>query len=347
MSDKPMVWIDGDGVANYRASSLYSCFNALLLTRLGYEGDAPPPWLQQRFDAGHDHEPLILRKLTERYGFNLVGAQDEVVIPIGTTARVVGHVDALHIGSESFPMEITHMNGEPMSRPIDIPAGAIVVVDAKALAVSTFASWSTKRFDAMPYYAWQQRAYMIGTDAVGLVMAVKNKNTDDMRVEFFTVDYMDNIVKKTDIMRKVLAVEAAAKVGNTEIFAQPCTPMMPCPFWKMHPKDVDDPDADVDLIALASVVTERQSAKAEENAAKARYESANDQILQLMGKAKTSVRIPRLGTVSTYHHSYPTVDWEAIEKACNMTPGTAKDRFTTPQQSKSLSVRFTPKKESK
>ncbi len=349
--DAGIVYIADDGVATYRASSLSSCHNALLLARLGYDAAPPPEWLQKRFDAGHDHEPLILARLTRDHGFNLVGAQDTVNLAVGSGARIRGHVDGLHESDDAFPILITHLNGEPYHRPFLPEDDRLVVVDAKALAVSTFDAWSKNGFDEFEHYAWQQRAYMLGTNAVGLVMAVKNKNTDELRVEYFDNDFMDRKVKRSDLIRKVIAVEAAAKIGAEAVFANPCTPMYPCPYFFMHPnKETDNADHDMDKVG--ELVTLRQAEKAradvadvELKRAKAAQKKYDDEIRKALGNVKTTVKTADETTVTTYLGSSSSVDWDALALEHGYASGDdAKKKFTVTKQAKQLSVRITPKK---
>lgn len=348
MSDARIVEVDDNGVATYRASAVYSCVNALVLARQGYDGAEAPPWLQVRYNAGHDHEPLILNKLEREYSFNLKGNQDEIELRCGGKAKIVGHIDAMHVGMEGFPIRLTHVNGDGNNqepRPFET-GDVLVVVDAKALAVSTFTSWERGRFTSFPYYAWQQRCYMLGLGATGLVMAVKNKNTDQLNVEYFTDTYMDDIVRRADIIKKVMEVEGLAALGGDGVFAKECTPMFPCPYFFMHPDDEGKKKgkqkndlSDEVRIALVEKVGTRAGLKTAADNIQSQLDLLDDEIRDMVGGVEVSEKTPN-GTLTTYHHGYTSPNWGAIAIACGLDgPEDAKNAFNTAKKSEKLSVK--------
>lgn len=358
--NKPSVYMEDDGEggmrAVYRASAIYSCQNALLAQRMGVGGHEPPPWLQQRFDAGHDHEPLILRRLQRDFMMSPYGQQDTVTWKIGP-ALVRGHVDAFNLGD----FRVTHINGVVvgtdqlgtyLSEEIGWSDGALVVVDAKALSDGSYKSWVSRAWTAFPHYAWQQFVYVEGSEAAGIVMAVKNKNTDDMRVEYWDRDHLG--VTKADIVKKVMSIERMSK-DPAALFRDPCSPkMFPCPVFDLHPPSdevkVTDGEIEGGFDAIAELAVQREAADRTEKAAAAEKERLDVLIRALFGNAAAKATLPASSDlapkwkVSTYNSTYTGTNWEAIAKDLGCTVEGAKATYTTSMKSSKLTVKVTPPK---
>ena len=302
---KPDVYVE-NGVAVYRASALASCQNRLLMARLGYEGAAPPEKMQARFNAGHDHEPLILAKL-ESFGTVVYDRQGSIELPVGKSAMVRGHIDGLCAGD----VYVTSINGRKLDEGTIIQVDGLVIVDAKAFAVSTWEKWQGNYWRDFDYYSFQQMAYAIGYGAVGILMACKNKNTDEHSFDYWTVDAMP--VTKADILKKVMAIEKMAAQGETALFELPCNPVSyPCPYWMFHDDadriTVKDGDVEGGFDVLTDLVQERLLIELRAKEDSARKTEIDAEIVRLYGFKEAGARLP-IATVTTYHHSYSTTEW--------------------------------------
>jgi len=341
--NKPDVYMEGD-VAIYRASALASCQNRLLMARLGYDGASPPEKMQQRFNAGHDHEPLILRHL-EDHGTVVYDRQGTIDIPIGKKAVIRGHIDGLCAGS----VYVTSINGRKLVEPEIIEVDGLVIVDAKAFAISTWQKWQNNYWRDFDYYAFQQLAYAIGYGAKGILMAVKNKNTDEHSFDYWEIDAMP--ITKADIVRKVMMIEKLAERGESALFESACSPVSyPCPYWQFHPDEgkvtIKDGDVEGDqgLDAIEVLVKERILLDAEAEDIQTRKSEIDDELRRLYGFKEASAKLG-VATVTTYHSSYSAVDWGAIAADLKSDVETIKKLYSVSQKSEKLSIRVTPKKE--
>jgi hypothetical protein len=328
LSDKPSVYLE-DGKAIYRASALGNCQNALLLARLGYTGSMPPQWMQDRYDEGNEQEAIIGRKLERDFGFHLYGEQQTMEIDCGSKAMVRGHCDWLNQG----PFQVNNL-GSMVAVDVEGP----VVVDAKAFAVSTYAKWRKTQFKGFDYYLWQMSVYAHAIGAVGVVMAVKNKNTSQYLVEYFPTETLRPMA---DVICRVLEIEDMATNGVMP-FDQPCSPkMFPCPYFMMHPsaEKRDAPEQ------LQSLVDERQKLKQDIAVAEGRVASINGQIIKLC---------PEPGTYNTegftttlYRNSSSVTDWEKLALDANTSIEIIKKEYTIKKPSDKLTVSVTaiPQKE--
>lgn len=343
MSDAAPVTTDETGVAYYRASSLYSCHNALLMHRLGYQGKQPPEWMQQKYEDGHTWEPIILEKLESAFDFKLSHQQEEIEFAVGSSAKVRGHIDARGYGNEWGQVKVTHINGEKTvggDLYIDIPDDKFLVVDAKALSKGSFEKWARGMWREFPYYLWQQVIYVIALDAYGLVMAVKNKDSGELRVDYFTRDHLTDQVSRVDIVKKVLAVEADAKIGPQQIFAKPCTKMFPCPFFNYHP--AEDKEAEVDATPkMVELVTQRQRYKVAMDNFKTMLDNIDEEIKAEANNAPCVCPVPGY-RVELYHHKYSVIDWDLLAINLGIPVEDAKEQLTKLLESDKLTVKVTP-----
>ena len=114
-----------------RASEFGGCIRAIVASELGYLPLAPPPRMQQVFDAGNDAEVKALETLA-RKGWAITDQQKEVEY-LGIT----GHIDGLDVDTDS-------------------------VVEIKSMGREPFAQWLNKGFDMgglMERYKWQTSIY--------------------------------------------------------------------------------------------------------------------------------------------------------------------------------------------
>lgn len=343
MSDASVVSMEGD-VAVYRASGIYSCVNALLMYRLGYEGSDPPAWLQERFNAGHEHEPLIRARLLA-LDYSLSNDQATVEIPVGPTAMIRGHIDFLNT-SDRFKISSFDGKPEPSGSSWFTPGveGYASIVDAKALSQSSFDKWSKSQFSGFPYYLWQQAVYMYALDANGVLMAVKNKNTDKLLYDYFSRSYIESKLPLATILARVLEVEKLATTeGETAIFAQTCQPKMwPCAFYQLHPSDSEEtPEADdFDEEALSVLVKEyTQYQLAEKNAKKGRQDTGT-KIAELLHNQPASAKVGD-STVVTYYHGSSSPDWIGIAERLGENVEDVQEQYTAKTKSQNLSTKVT------
>ena len=327
----------------YRASGLGGCQNALIAARMGIEGSRPPAWMQQRFDVGKDLEPIILNKLRERYGFALYGMQETCELDVTETAMVRGHVDAL----TECKGELTHMMGKklPKGSKIVDEMRQIAVVDAKAFTPDMVQKWLKGNWEAFPYYAWQQAMYVHTFQFHGVIMAVYDKISGEIVVDYWPSEKIP--VSLAKIKLKVVGIERAVAKGPQELFAHPCSPrMFPCPYWQEHPAVEGAPDADGTVTGHDEEVRELailySDAQQREKAANADKVAAGEQIAKLFGGVEAKAALPDW-TVSTYHFSYSTTDWAAIGEAVGMDADAAKAKFVVSMKSAKLTPKCTAK----
>lgn len=343
MSDAAVVSIE-NGKAVYRASGVYDCLNALLMHRLGYEGAPPPAWMQERYDAGHMHEPHIKERLLG-LDYSLHADQATVEIPVGSDALIRGHIDWMNTSNR---FQVSSIDG------VSLPNGAgwymtnkpdfACIVDAKALSQGSFEKWIRGSWSAMPYYLWQQAIYMYGFDTDGVVMAVLNKNTNKLITDFYTREYIENKLPLGDIIAKVLKVEnLVATKGETAIFEEDCTAMYPCPFYQFGCGGGQSKleEIEFDEEAMAKVVSQYREVQDQEKQLKKVKTELGNQIVGLM-KNKEGTGRSGENVVSSYYHSSTNADWDGIGQALGVSSEDAKAKFNKPSKSNKLSARVTP-----
>lgn len=353
--DKAIVWVDGEGVAHYRASALSACQNALLMARLEYQGTAAPEWMQERFDQGHVFEPMILNRVAS-YGNVIYAQQDTTEMQCGPGAVVSGHIDGLMRGDDvgdedgKYTAFLTHYNGFPTTQRMEIPGG-FAVIDAKAFATSTWERWKSQAWEAFPYYAWQQVIYGLSVEAAGVIMAVYHKTDDEvaggeatcdgeLRIEYWDLDKIG--VTKVDIIKKVLQVERLAKEGPEAIFRDECSVrMFPCPFWSWHPEDDKRKLATegMDVEVLATLAEARIDADRRVKQASADKDAIDDQIRAVTGGVEARLEAGGY-PITVYRAGYSTTAWDEIGALAGLNAVEAKQKFTTSAKSDKLSVKI-------
>ena len=339
------VYMEGEGddaVAVYRASSLMSCQNLLLMARLGYEGAAPPEEMQKRFDAGHYHEPLILGKL-EEMGTTVYNRQGYVDLPVGKKALIRGHIDGMAAGA----IYVNAINGRRLAEGTIIDVDGLVIVDAKALSQGGFEKWKANQWRDFPYYEWQQYIYALGFGAVGILMAVKNKNSDDHVFDYWEMEAMS--ISRADVMKRVLDIEKLAERGESALFESKCNPVSyPCPYFMFHPDDekitIKDKDVEGGFDVLEALAVKRADADARIKQAQQERDDVDDEIRRLYGDQEASARLP-WGTITVYRSTYSGFDWDALATDTKKSIDDLKKVYNKKLVSAKLSVRASKKKE--
>lgn len=219
----------------YRASSLGYSLEALVAPHLGYEGIAPPEFLQAAYDEGNRIEPLTIAKLRE-WRWIIKDRQEEVnavgdhqieveleVIP--GTAKVVGHLDG--ILREGHWADYILRN---------------CVLEIKSMAAKAWESFDKHGWDApglVQKYKWQASAYMLATGKP-LVMIAWNKATEDIAFALATEPFYTI----SDIAAKIADAEAHIAAGT---IPEGCKDF-PCPYFHLHaPSDNPVEAADEEL----------------------------------------------------------------------------------------------------
>jgi hypothetical protein len=338
------VYMEND-VAVYRASSLMSCQNLLLMARLGYDGAAPPADMQRRFDAGHVHEPLILGKYEEMCGGTPVyNRQGTVDVPVGFKALIRGHID----GMVAENIYVDSINGRRLAEGSMIFVNDVVVVDAKALSQAGFEKWKSNQWRDFPYYLWQQYIYAMGFDAAGVLMAVKNKNTDEHVFDYWEFDAMP--LNRADVIQRVLMIEKLAERGEEALFENPCNPVSyPCPFFMFHPEDdgkivIKDKDVEGGLERLEALVARREDVVQRIKDAEAEQADIDDEIRRLYGEQEATAKLD-WGTLTVYRSTYRAFDWTALSADLGKPIDDLKEAYNLKVLSPKLSVRATKRKE--
>lgn len=286
--DKPMVWVDDDGVAHYRASALGGCETAMIAVRSGFQAMAPPKTMQDRFNEGHLHEPDIVRRANTEFGLEVfakdpaTGKQWTVQVPVTSRAVINGHTDGKCLGT------ILDSHGDPLE---DWPHhDTFRVFEAKTMSDAAFKRWEAmtweQRWVAYPGYAKQMTCYVTGmsiidgVDYEDWVYAVKNKESGQILIEPghglpWPLD---------DIKGQVLRIEAHVRQGLP--FPDVCLPrsQWPCPVYYVGPCGNDTRaslDERVEEIVEALAVTYDEARDAEKVAKAARQQARNEIVKHL------------------------------------------------------------------
>ncbi len=216
--NKPSCYYEGEKLI-IRASAFGSCIGSLVRASMGQTPDAPPDFMQKKFDEGHENEPIILKKLgqegwvmeddwtlEDRYGA-LIDGQVEIDLAIGEKIIIRQHFDGFAHGE-----------------------GAEVFVEAKAFAASTYATYKRTGIAILPQYPWQ---VSIAAAATGLPclygVGVKDDDGVVQDVDWHVIDTPPYDLN--DIRARAYRIYGAAQ--------QPRPPaceyaMFPCGYWKDH-----------------------------------------------------------------------------------------------------------------
>lgn len=298
-NDKPMVWVDDDGVSHYRASALGGCTTAMIIVRSGFTPMAPPKKMQDRYNEGHLHEPDIVRRANTEFGLEVFAKdprtdqQWEVNVPVSDTVVITGHTDGKCLGLMFDEADYWETDrGREMGALFDYDGGPVVspgefrVFEAKTMSHAAFTRWAAmtwaERWAAYPGYAKQMTCYVRGMSALDgttydkWVYAVKNKESGEILIE---CGYGEPYPWPM-IVAQVMSVEAHVRNGLP--IPEACHPntQWPCPVFYVGPcgdeerQTLDERGAEV-VVALANTYNEN---KIEEKRAKEAKEKARDEI---------------------------------------------------------------------
>lgn len=178
------------------------------------------PFVQAIYDQGHRGEDVVVDMLA-KHGWEVSARQDEVTLPVGKTAALVGHIDG-----EAYCAKV----------------GDKRLVEIKCLSETSVKRWGKDGWDAFPSYAWQLSAMMHAGGWPTAILAIGRKNSDGNVAGVDIVLVGEPPVPLADIKRRVLAVERAALGGAGEEpeCDRPQTPF--CPYVFEHVEDVNEGD---------------------------------------------------------------------------------------------------------
>ena len=241
MSDNrsPAYWehVDGAERAVIRASALGgSCEASLVRALAGQPAEGPPAFMMEKFAQGVVAEPVILAKLAEQYGWEMVNrdtlgdygpVQDDGQIE--TELAVGKHVVRCHPDGVVMRSERIGELAADWAK-----AGSFAVVEAKALGAGLFAQWKLKGLDVIDTYRWQVAVEML-TTGLPCVYVVGEKDADGLvSGPVFIKYYTEPPVSYGEIAAKVLRVVKAAREMEAGGPAPECqAQQFPCGFWQL------------------------------------------------------------------------------------------------------------------
>lgn len=206
MNDKPIAYLNDDGVMVIRASALGKCSRALWAALNDVTPMAPTERLDVILNEGHLHEQAV-RELLESEGAEMSSQEKVELWIIPGKLKIVGHVDGDVINWDQ-------------------------VWEGKALGKEGYRKFKNVGFDAYPDYAWQISMYMIALDKPALYTV---KNRDDGEILRLVIDTPP--ITLDEINAKCLALYTA--FNNHEMPA--CDPeRWMCSFFFLHDEQADD-----------------------------------------------------------------------------------------------------------
>lgn len=307
MSDnRPSAYLESaeDGVyIVLRASGLGGCMRDLVLHLLGNEPLATPDEVQARFDAGNRAEPHILRRCVEEHGFRFVEGSSQregeyVVIRSGEKpgVKVRFHPDGI--------ADV----GEMLDRR--------VVVEAKALAESSYNQAVSKGTGSLFGYDWQLSAMMHSANLPAVWVALlKNKDQDaeewdgPMHMEWVDVPPRS----KAEFLKRAKMIRDAYLSGEAPECDSPN--QYPCPFLYLRPEREDTTEHEGDelvSVAIAQYAQQYDQWAAEEKIAKQNREKARDELLAILN-GRGGIR-GNGWRVTQHERVYARFDRKAAEK---------------------------------
>lgn len=267
--DRGAAYVELDAAGNeqvvYRASALGRCVGALVRSRLGMTGSAPPDAMQERFDEGHDWEERVIlaglgvdwtlldRRKLGQYGTVVEGEHGEVQVETeivwgedGARKVIRCHPDGIAVSGNRFS---------------DDGAGSAErrVVEAKFFGPDLYYQMAKE----LSYpYAMQLSIEMLSTGLPALyVMGLKGRMpSGELFIDDVTVMEFDTPpLRLAEIKMKVLEVEGY--VARGEIPPCPVPFDYPCPYWADHDapeKVVIEDDEMQRLVAAYEVMLEEK-----------------------------------------------------------------------------------------
>jgi hypothetical protein len=318
--NKPSCYYEGTKLV-IRASAFGSCIGSLVRAAMGQTPDAPPKFMQEKFDQGHDNEPIILRKLTEsgltleddwtledRYGA-LVDGQVEIDLPIGDNIIIRQHFDGFGHDADGWNC----------------------FVEAKAFAPSTMEAYKRAGIYYLPQYPWQVAIAMAST-GLPCLYAVGEKD-DEGVVQDVGVHIIDEApYDLADIKARAFRIYGYV----TQDTVPPCDfSMFPCGYWKDHDKTQGvwaekvphtAEEAGVDGRALIEAAAEYQAADTMLKQWEPRKKAAKAALDALL-EGKLDLIVTHEGITVKPMATKPKkakVDWQAAAKAKGVTDDEAE-----------------------
>lgn len=315
--DAPPVYLDdATGAWVFRASSLGGCPRALVEHRLGHPAEPVPASMLTKFDEGKAAEPVILKILQAKYGWEPIAdwqkerhgplaedGQVMVQLPVGP-AVVCAHPDDIMVRTKAEPGE-----DEPWQ------VGHVAVVEVKALSESMFKQWEAAGPQFMGSYEWQLAVQMHATGLPGLhVVGVKGDDGKVLADRVYvhhqlrpTKSFGDIAIRALGVLRDADAIEA----GERRLDDVDCEKCWPCGFWTRAgnacaKREADELDHETETRACSIALAYTQ-AREREAKAKGEAEEMRNAMVELLGKTARTVRaggfevcvtVPEKGSVS-------------------------------------------------
>lgn len=264
--NRPNTYIE-NGMVIYRASAVGNCIQSLYYSRTGVEPAPHPDWLLKAFRKGVENEPVILDMLYSTTDWRRdetprLGAQSEVMLPVGKSVMIRGHIDDVGKRALVLAGDGTHIFDTR-------------VVEAKALSESYWQKIKKHGIVSVPFYAMQLSVYMAATGLPGLfVVGHKDEDGVVQRVTPLLVDEFP--VPLSKIKMKVMQVEKCVRNGEPP----GCDYIQyPCQFYYLHDgEELTDrkPVVEVEDDLLDSLAAEYEKWQLVEKDAKKRKKAAGD-----------------------------------------------------------------------
>lgn len=262
MSDAGIVSLES-GRAFYRASAIALPPRCLAAGRLGYEQMPPPKGLHAAFQAGHNWESSVIRRTASSLGMKVVedGAQDEIIIEIGTRAAIRGHIDGV----------------------LEDESGKRYGLEVKALGEDWFNVIKTKGIAGIAHYCQQLSCYMRGTGIDEWFFSCQPKAQPWDEPYIIRVDTPPCDIKP--IMAKVALVEAMVRAGKElDDFAFESHGSGWCSFAYLHP-DKEESDTPIEPDAVLDILAQTyRDVCDEEKVAKSKKDDLRVRLIEAMGQ---------------------------------------------------------------
>lgn len=226
MSNKPLAYIDTDGVLTIRASGAGKCVRAMWAALEEVQPMSHPDYLEDIFAEGHLHEQAV-RELLESEGAVIDDQAEVVYWALPEKVKFIGHLDG----------DIGNWNQ---------------IWENKAFGKDGFRRFKNVGFDAYPEYEWQISIYMYGTGKDALY-TVKSRDSG----EIIRMVLTEPPITEHQLRVKALTLYRAWQAGSMP----DCDPeRYGCSFFFLHDEAkeeemvmVDDPYVEACAGALLDV----------------------------------------------------------------------------------------------
>lgn len=215
--NRPPIY-KNNGTTFYRASSLGSCINELVLFAQGEEGEWKSSYTDRLLEVGNEYEPAIREKVTTDLDLAVVSKSDPVELEVLPGHVVVGNTDGRAENSA----------GE-------------MGVEIKTLGPDSFKRFVSKGLDPFPEYQWQLSVYMLGLGLPWLYVAAERSREEIDGEYHFYVD-TDKVkilpliteppIPLSRIRRKVRRITTLAQLPISDL--PPCEKAKFCSMVKFH-----------------------------------------------------------------------------------------------------------------